>query len=63
MANSTRKYSFTGHTPSPEELNNLWKNIKLEKSTAWTQAADILKNEINKMYLNGGIEAKIHEHI
>jgi hypothetical protein len=56
MANSIKKYSFTGNIPSKEELDNLWKNIKLEKSIIWTQSADVLKNEINKMYSNGGIE-------
>ncbi|MDR0433608.1 MAG: hypothetical protein LBH21_00925 [Gracilibacteraceae bacterium] len=56
MANNMRKFKFTGNIPSEEELDNLWENIKLEKSNAWTQAADTLKNEINKMYSNGGVK-------
>jgi len=56
MANNVRKYNFSGDVPSKETMENSWNNLKLEKINNWTESTNILKNEIKKLYLNGGIE-------
>jgi hypothetical protein len=56
MANNLKRFIIEERIPTKEELECLWKNLKLEKINNWTKSTHILMDKINHQYSNGGIK-------